>query len=60
MDLGSGMTHKNVASSAISLGQKSGYRKALKRKSNRVVRRQEEFLQHGTYRKAFDYWYELY
>ena len=42
------------------LGARSGYRQFLKRKANRVVRRQQEPLQHGTYRKAFDYWRDLY
>ena len=42
------------------LGAKSGYRKLLKRRSNRVVRRQKATLQYGAYRKAFDYWWELY
>lgn len=42
------------------LGARSGLRQYLKRLSNRAVRRYDEPLQYGKYRKAYDYWWELY
>lgn len=35
-------------------------KKYLKRYSNKIVRRHDQIMQHGSYRKCFDYWWELY
>lgn len=37
-----------------------GYTKYLRRISNRKVRHRKELLNHGAYKKAFDYWWTLF
>ena len=37
-----------------------GYAKALRRLSNRRVRRSKDFYNHGSYKKLYDYWWTLY
>ena len=37
-----------------------GYTKMLRRISNRKVRKSKEVLNHGLYKKAYDYWWVLF
>lgn len=38
----------------------SGYAKYLRKVANRKVRRSKDCLKHGSYRKVYDYWWELF
>lgn len=41
--------------------RKSAYPRFLRKKANRTVRRNKsESMNHGSYRKQFDYWWELF
>lgn len=37
-----------------------GYAKYLRKVANRKVRRSKDCLKHGSYRKVYDYWWELF
>jgi hypothetical protein len=37
-----------------------GYTKALRRLSNRKVRKAKEFYNHSSYKKLYDYWWTLF
>lgn len=38
----------------------SGCPKELRRRSNKKLRRSKDTLNHGLYRRIYDYWWELY
>lgn len=40
--------------------RKSGHTKYLRKLSNRKVRKSKDYLNHGAYRKMYDYWWELF
>jgi len=40
--------------------KRAGYTKCIRKIANRKVRRSKDLLRHGTYRKLYDYWWELF